>query len=89
MIDRDIPEHYFAHPHTSVVLDKIFFYAYGNTPPTDLLQHVPLNPADADILCLGCGDIRDVLYTVLLHGRRGAQGENERGRLSFVLNDIE
>ncbi|CAN0551227.1 unnamed protein product, partial [Ectocarpus sp. 8 AP-2014] len=39
----------------------------GNTPPTDLLQHVPHDSPRADVLCLGCGDIRDLLYSVLLH----------------------
>lgn len=31
MVDRDIPKHSFAHPRTSAVLNKFFFYAYGES----------------------------------------------------------
>lgn len=54
----------------------------GNTPPTDLLQHIPHDAPRADVLSLGCGDLRDLLYSILLHGRR-------QRTLSFVLNDWE
>ena len=57
-------------------------FGSGNTPPTDLLQHVPRDAPRADILSLGCGDVRDVLYSILLHGLRLPV-------LSFTLNDWE
>eukprot|EP00752_Nemacystus_decipiens_P011513 g10223.t1 len=54
----------------------------GNTPPTDLLQYVPHDAQRADVLSLGCGDLRDLLYSMLLHGRRPRT-------VSFMLNDYE
>ena len=46
---------------------KTFFYPVGNTSPVSLLQHVP--PEDsADILLLGCGDPRNILYTIHAYG---------------------
>lgn len=43
----------------------------------------------ADLLCLGCGDLRDLLYSILLHGRRGAGCGPVPRHLSFALNDWE
>ncbi len=54
----------------------------GNTPPTDLLQYIPHDAPRADVLSLGCGDLRDVMFSILLHGRR-------QKKLSFMLNDWE
>lgn len=42
---------------------KSFFYPVGNTSPVSLLQHVPPTE-DADILLLGCGDPRNILFSV-------------------------
>ncbi|PHH70322.1 hypothetical protein CDD80_6099 [Ophiocordyceps camponoti-rufipedis] len=39
-----------------------FFYALGNTPATRLTRSIP-HGQDAHILSLGCGDVRNVLYT--------------------------
>ncbi|KAF4589284.1 MYND finger family protein [Ophiocordyceps camponoti-floridani] len=39
-----------------------FFYALGNTPATRLTRSIP-HGQDAHILSLGCGDLRNVLYT--------------------------
>jgi len=40
-----------------------YFYPMGNTTPNDLT--ITLRPSeDADILLLGCGDIRNVLFTL-------------------------
>jgi hypothetical protein len=40
-----------------------YFYPIGNTTPNDLT--ITLRPSeDADILLLGCGDIRNVLFTL-------------------------
>ncbi|KAK3385364.1 hypothetical protein B0H63DRAFT_181951 [Podospora didyma] len=38
------------------------FYAVGNTPAFNLTRCVPQG-VDADILLLGCGDVRHILYT--------------------------
>ena len=65
-----------------MIVPDFFCGLSGNTPPTDLLQHVPHDSPRADVLSLGCGDLRDVLYSILLHGRRPRA-------LSFVLNDYE
>lgn len=40
-----------------------FFYAAGNTPAVCLTQNLPPEK-DAALLLLGCGDIRNVLFTV-------------------------
>ncbi|CAM9358762.1 unnamed protein product [Scytosiphon promiscuus] len=62
----------------------------GNTPPTDLLQHVPPDATRADVLSLGCGDLRNILYSILLHGRYGGMGRGRTPRaLSFTQNDWE
>ncbi|KAG8669903.1 hypothetical protein FPOAC1_009305 [Fusarium poae] len=42
-----------------------FLYAAGNTPATSLTRSVP-HGQDVDILSLGCGDLRNVLYTTYL-----------------------
>ncbi|KAF8628196.1 hypothetical protein AX15_004046 [Amanita polypyramis BW_CC] len=42
---------------------KSFFYAIGNTPATCLTSELPPEQP-ADILLLGCGDVRSILYTV-------------------------
>ncbi|GAW19667.1 hypothetical protein ANO14919_091560 [Xylariales sp. No.14919] len=40
-----------------------FFYPIGNTPAISLTQSLP--PGDlANILLLGCGDVRNILFTV-------------------------
>ena len=38
------------------------FYAVGNTPALSLTRALPQGQ-DADILLLGCGDVRNVLFT--------------------------
>lgn len=68
--------------------DRYLLFA-GNVPPTDLLQYISHDEARADILCLGCGDLRDLLYSLLLHGRRGVGGGPSPRPLSFTLNDWE
>lgn len=40
-----------------------FFYAAGNTPAVCLTQSLPPEQ-DAALLLLGCGDIRNILFTV-------------------------
>lgn len=42
-----------------------FFYAAGNTPATRLTRCVP-HGEDATVLSLGCGDLRNILYTAFV-----------------------
>ena len=44
-----------------------FFYPIGNTPAVSLTQSLPLGKS-ADILLLGCGDARNILFTSRLDG---------------------
>ncbi|KAH8845657.1 hypothetical protein MCOR07_008714 [Pyricularia oryzae] len=46
----------------SIVRPAGYFYALGNTPAVNLARNVPPG-TDADILLLGCGDVRNILYT--------------------------
>ncbi|QUC17142.1 uncharacterized protein UV8b_01383 [Ustilaginoidea virens] len=39
-----------------------WLYAVGNTPATSLTRNVPIG-SDVDVLSLGCGDVRNILYT--------------------------
>lgn len=40
-----------------------FFYPFGNTPAVNFTQDLALE-TPARILLLGCGDVRNVLFTV-------------------------
>ncbi|KAI0192520.1 hypothetical protein F4808DRAFT_475476 [Astrocystis sublimbata] len=47
----------------AIINIQSFFYPVGNTPAISLTQSIP--PGDpADILLLGCGDVRNILFTV-------------------------
>ena len=50
-----------------------FFYPLGNTPAVCLIQDLPPE-LDADILLLGCGDARNVLYTAHADARPSEYG---------------
>ncbi|EKM57486.1 uncharacterized protein PHACADRAFT_170742 [Phanerochaete carnosa HHB-10118-sp] len=71
--------------HTVYWPAKTFFYPVGNTSPISLLQHVPPED-DADILLLGCGDPRSILYTI--HASGVDQTPTKR-KLDFTCCDIE
>lgn len=45
------------------------FYPLGNTPGVSLTQDLPLHKK-ADLLLLGCGDMRHILFTA--HGEQEA-----------------
>ncbi|KAF4442119.1 hypothetical protein F53441_11822 [Fusarium austroafricanum] len=49
----------------TVAVKNGFLYAAGNTPATSLTRSVPQGQ-DAAILSLGCGDLRNILYTTYL-----------------------
>jgi len=54
-----------------------FFYPIGNTPAVSLTQSIPPN-VPADILLLGCGDVRSILFTNHVDGKllfHGLQSE--------------
>ncbi|KAI0321948.1 hypothetical protein OF83DRAFT_1096596 [Amylostereum chailletii] len=53
--------------HPLIFTKKTFFYPIGNTPPVCLTQDIPPEQP-ADILLLGCGDARNVLFTVHCSG---------------------
>ena len=39
-----------------------YLYPFGNTPAVGLTQDLP-SGKDADVLLLGCGDLRNILFT--------------------------
>ena len=53
-----------------VVNTTTFFYPLGNTPAVCLTQDLPPE-LDADVLLLGCGDARSVLYTIYVNTEQG------------------
>lgn len=46
---------------------KTFFYPVGNTSPVCLTDYLPPEQ-NANILLLGCGDARNILYTIYTNG---------------------
>lgn len=42
------------------------FYAIGNSPAVDLTRYLPQD-VKADILLLGCGDVRHILFTAFVN----------------------
>lgn len=50
---------------------------------------MPHDAPRADVLSLGCSDLRDLLYSLVLHGRRGVNCGPKPRQLSFVVNDWE
>ncbi|KAH9928407.1 uncharacterized protein B0H18DRAFT_1118073 [Fomitopsis serialis] len=64
---------------------KYYFYPIGNTSAICLTQDLPVEQA-ADVLLLGCGDARNVLYTIYADLRSRADGAR---RLDFTCCDIE
>ena len=63
-----------------------FYYAYGNTPPEDLLQSITGDVSEPEVLLLGCGDIRSCLYT--LWNNFDHRHSRQFKGVHFVLNDI-
>jgi hypothetical protein len=59
-----------------------YFYAAGNTPAVCLTQSLPPE-TDANLLLLGCGDIRNILFTAY-----SGAGINNR-KLDFTCCDLE
>ena len=65
--------------HVFCYWPRPFFYAFGNTPAVCLTDH--LSPEeDADVLSLGCGDVRNLLYTLFVDEAHGIFcSESEEG----------
>jgi hypothetical protein len=61
-----------------------FYYAFGNTPAEDLLQHTMGNKNPA-VLLLGCGDIRSCFYTLWRHF--DSKISQQFNGVQFTLND--
>jgi hypothetical protein len=59
------------------------FYAIGNSPAVNLTESLPQG-VDADVLLLGCGDARHVLFTSYAE-----LGLPERRKLDVTCCDIE
>ncbi|KAK1498080.1 MYND finger [Colletotrichum cuscutae] len=59
-----------------------YFYALGNTPAINLAKNLP-NGVDARLLLLGCGDVRNIIYTA--YNEIGLPGRN----LDITVNDID
>ncbi|KAF2445427.1 hypothetical protein P171DRAFT_512676 [Karstenula rhodostoma CBS 690.94] len=58
------------------------FYPFGNTPAISLTQYIAPDQ-DASLLLLGCGDSRNVLFTVY------SESENYGRRLDITCCDVE
>ncbi|ODM18169.1 hypothetical protein SI65_06040 [Aspergillus cristatus] len=63
------------------LLTDTFFYAIGNTPAINLTSSVPPDQ-DADILLLGCGDVRNILFSIYM-------GMGNGRRIDFTCCDIQ
>jgi len=53
---------------------RTFFYPLGNTSAVRLTENLPPEN-NADVLLLGCGDARHILYTVYADATRSAAGK--------------
>jgi hypothetical protein len=49
-----------------------YFYPIGNTPAVHLTRGLPYKQC-ANILLLGCGDVRNILFTVYADQHSGVQ----------------
>ncbi|KAJ5591619.1 uncharacterized protein N7459_001988 [Penicillium hispanicum] len=61
------------------------FYPVGNTPAVSLTQHLPAGEK-ADILLLGCGDLRHVLFTI--HSERVTRKQAKARQLDVTCCDV-
>jgi hypothetical protein len=63
-----------------------FFYPIGNTAPVCLTRDLPPEQS-ANILLLGCGDPRNILYTIFA-GTKPPNGESDSNDGHKVTLDI-
>jgi hypothetical protein len=71
--------------HTLFWPSKLFFHPVGNTSAVCLTQELPSGQA-ADVLLLGCGDLRNILYTC--YADLKSESERER-KLDVTCCDFE
>ncbi|KAI0074900.1 hypothetical protein K474DRAFT_1600754 [Panus rudis PR-1116 ss-1] len=64
---------------------RFFFYPVGNTPPVFLTEYLAPEES-ADILLLGCGDVRNVLFTI---SSAGIDNPGDQRRFDFTCCDWE
>ncbi|KIW31445.1 uncharacterized protein PV07_03095 [Cladophialophora immunda] len=57
------------------------FYPVGNTPPVDVLESIPPGQ-DSEVLLLGCGDARNLLFTLY------CRPSSDQSHLNFTCCDI-
>ncbi|EWC46657.1 hypothetical protein DRE_04144 [Drechslerella stenobrocha 248] len=76
--------------HPSMLDAEGFFYPIGNTPAINLVSHLPPE-TDADVLLLGCGDVRHVLFTLFTESAPNAPttGTNPARNYHFTACDID
>jgi len=60
-------------------------YPIGNTPAVCLTQGLPPE-SKADILLLGCGDVRNILFTVHCDGTEATTSSPETSLLTSTRN---
>lgn len=61
------------------LLTTSFLYATGNTPAVNLTGPVPPDQ-NVDALLLGCGDVRNVLFSVYMSMRKGPLSRSDLAR---------
>ena len=61
---------------------KSFFYPIGNTPAVNLLRDVRLGKEPVEILALGCGDVRNILFTLWSQ-------QHKKCKLNFTVCDSD
>ena len=83
-----VPKLSLANPRAQVLFPKgQYTYAFGNTPGLELTEHFETSRTDdiLEILLLGSGDVRNLLFTVSELSQR--QRDTIPASLSFHLND--
>ncbi|KAF3942450.1 hypothetical protein ABW19_dt0209667 [Dactylella cylindrospora] len=67
-----------------------FFYPIGNSPAVNLVSNLPPE-VDADILLLGCGDVRNILFTLFTESPSDSNLKNssKARKFHFTCCDID
>ncbi|KAK6361446.1 hypothetical protein TWF730_005174 [Orbilia blumenaviensis] len=76
--------------HPTLFDSNGYFYPIGNSPAMNLVGHLPPE-IDAEILLLGCGDVRNILFTIFTESP-DATNKNEvlaHRKYHFTCCDIE
>ncbi|OSS52455.1 hypothetical protein B5807_02244 [Epicoccum nigrum] len=64
------------------IVQNLYLYPVGNTPAVCFTDSLPPE-LDANVLLLGCGDVRNILFTVY------SGGNSDHRKLDFTCCDIE